>query len=428
MKVELNTHLKQLKAELVELINKDYQDFVNLSTNLKGVDKDINELKQPLYKIENQVKDARHHFQQVIDSLQEQLQYRTQLRDKKAVLKLLLNIHESISKVEYLLDINTEIVQDKYKMVSQLSGEQDSSVGKQIERAAIEYNQMQHLVKRGKDLAFIKENEWRITRIKDTLEQKLYKTLNTALLQVRAGEITRSTKQSLVQCLRTYTLIDQTKTGEKIIREQFVRWYLDKIIQPKALQNNKSEENHLAEMYNKIIVFVTTDLQPILDITQKTLKGSNYEVLVNSLWIEVTEKIGKECKMIFAPGQTSVFHKNYSTTVSFISNLEGLCHSRKSMIYLRHHPSYIEFMKKWQLPVYFQLKFREIVVRIEEVLNDKSQSQEESILTGTKATIEIIQQCWSDHVYLYGLAHRFYKLTLQLLKRYSIWARDILQV
>ncbi|KAG1222159.1 hypothetical protein G6F68_020722 [Rhizopus microsporus] len=98
------------------------------------------------------------------------------------------------------------------------------------------------------------------------------------------------------------------------------------------------------------------------------------------------------------------------------------------MIYLRHHPSYIEFMKKWQLPVYFQLKFREIVVRIEEVLNDKSQSQEESILTGTKATIEIIQQCWSDHVYLYGLAHRFYKLTLQLLKRYSIWARDILQV
>ncbi|KAG1245023.1 hypothetical protein G6F68_015218 [Rhizopus microsporus] len=139
-------------------------------------------------------------------------------------------------------------------MVSQLSGEQDSSVGKQIERAAIEYNQMQHLVKRGKDLAFIKENEWRITRIKDTLEQKLYKTLNTALLQVRAGEITRSTKQSLVQCLRTYTLIDQTKTGEKIIREQFVRWYLDKIIQPKALQNNKSEENHLAEMYNKIIV------------------------------------------------------------------------------------------------------------------------------------------------------------------------------
>ncbi|RCI01734.1 hypothetical protein CU098_009352 [Rhizopus stolonifer] len=55
MKVELNVHLKQLKAELVELINKDYQDFVNLSTNLKGVDKNLQDFKQPLNHIENQV-------------------------------------------------------------------------------------------------------------------------------------------------------------------------------------------------------------------------------------------------------------------------------------------------------------------------------------------------------------------------------------
>lgn len=36
----------------------------------------------------------------------------------------------------------------------------NSSLGKQIERVAIEYNQMQHLVKRGKHLPFMAENEW----------------------------------------------------------------------------------------------------------------------------------------------------------------------------------------------------------------------------------------------------------------------------
>lgn len=35
-----------------------------------------------------------------------------------------------------------------------------TSLGKQIERVAIEYNQMQHLVKRGKHLPFMTENEW----------------------------------------------------------------------------------------------------------------------------------------------------------------------------------------------------------------------------------------------------------------------------
>ncbi|ORE03781.1 COG2-domain-containing protein [Rhizopus microsporus var. microsporus] len=429
MKVELNAHLKQLKSELVELINRDYQDFINLSINLSGVDKDIEELAQPLNTIEHQVKEAQDHFQNVIESLQEQLQYRAQLRNKKATLKLLLNIHESISKVEYLLDINAEIAKDKYKLENQLAG--DDSLGKQIERAAIEYNQMQHLVGRGKDLAFIKENSWRITRIKDTLEQKLSKALHTALLQVRAGELTRSTKQSLVQCLRTYALIDQTEVAEKIIKEQFVRWYLEKIIHSKILQNNKtSKEDPLTDMYKKILSFASKDLQPILDITQKTLKGSNYEVLVNSLWAEITEEISKKCRAIFAPGQMTVFHKNYTATISFISSFEGLCQSRRSMVYLRHHPTYIDFMKKWQLPVYFQLKLREIVVRVEDVLNDNTQSMnkgEDTRLEGTRVIMSAIQECWSDQVYLYGLSHRFWKLTLQLIKRYTLWVTDILQ-
>jgi hypothetical protein len=56
MKTELNTHLKLLKTELVELINRDYQDFINLSTNLKGVDRDIENLKAPLANMEVQVK------------------------------------------------------------------------------------------------------------------------------------------------------------------------------------------------------------------------------------------------------------------------------------------------------------------------------------------------------------------------------------
>ncbi|KAI9257611.1 hypothetical protein BY458DRAFT_535220 [Sporodiniella umbellata] len=296
------------------------------------------------------------------------------------------------------------------------------SKGKQIERAAIEYNQLQHLVGRGKDLAFIKENEWRITRIKETLEQRLQKTLSTALSQVRAGEVTQSTKQSLIECLRTYALIDQTEIGEKIIQEQFIKWHLDKIIQPKLLQSKQDRDQPLADMYQNIISLITTDLQPILEITQKTLKGSNYEVLVNSLWVEVSQKISQECKMIFAPGQTDIFHKNYTTTVSFISNLEGLCNSKRSIIYFRQHPSYVEFMKKWQLPVYFQLKLREIVISVEETLTSTSSAKDKnSTLTETKAITDAIQKCWSDQVYLYSLAHRFYKLTLQLIKRYTVW-------
>jgi len=36
---QLQTFQRNLKNELVELINNDYADFINLSTNLSGIDK-----------------------------------------------------------------------------------------------------------------------------------------------------------------------------------------------------------------------------------------------------------------------------------------------------------------------------------------------------------------------------------------------------
>lgn len=51
LKSELQEALRDLKGELVELINLDYVEFINLSTKLVGVDKMIAELSQPLDEI-----------------------------------------------------------------------------------------------------------------------------------------------------------------------------------------------------------------------------------------------------------------------------------------------------------------------------------------------------------------------------------------
>ncbi|XP_059012474.1 conserved oligomeric Golgi complex subunit 2-like isoform X2 [Mustela lutreola] len=45
---DLELYYKHLKIAMVELINKDYADFVNLSTNLVGMDKALNQLSVPL--------------------------------------------------------------------------------------------------------------------------------------------------------------------------------------------------------------------------------------------------------------------------------------------------------------------------------------------------------------------------------------------
>ena len=47
---DLGIYLKVLRSSMIELINEDYADFVNLSTNLVGLDKCILRLEEPLLK------------------------------------------------------------------------------------------------------------------------------------------------------------------------------------------------------------------------------------------------------------------------------------------------------------------------------------------------------------------------------------------
>jgi len=53
---ELQQHLRELKHQLIELINRDYADFINLSTNLVGVDKTLEQIRLPLHALTVSIK------------------------------------------------------------------------------------------------------------------------------------------------------------------------------------------------------------------------------------------------------------------------------------------------------------------------------------------------------------------------------------
>ena len=52
---DLGSYLKVLRSAMIELINRDYVDFVNLSGNLVGLDKVISNLQEPLVVIESEI-------------------------------------------------------------------------------------------------------------------------------------------------------------------------------------------------------------------------------------------------------------------------------------------------------------------------------------------------------------------------------------
>ena len=61
--------------------------------------------------------------------------------------------------------------------------------------------------------------------------------------------------------------------------------------------------------------------------------------------------------------------KHYETTQAFIRSLELLAPSLQTVEVMRRDPTYTDFQRRWQLPVYFQLRWKEIVGSLEDVLS-----------------------------------------------------------
>ncbi|KAF9208535.1 Conserved oligomeric Golgi complex subunit 2 [Haplosporangium sp. Z 27] len=428
LKSQLITHMKELKTELIELINSDYADFINLSTNLNGVDRMMDDLQKPLDRMKEDAVTVKSNLQSVIESLEQKLQYRAEIREKKASLQLLINISESVAKVEGLLQISSTS-----EIASGLRGSNESiSVAKRLERVAIEYNQMQYLVSKGAGLPFVTNIDWRLVRIKETMSENLSTVLRACILPPQQGEeSTLAKNDSLSQCLRTYALIDQTAEAERVIVDDLLAPFVKKTISRSALSDqsqtspnnsNQPQQRPLVAIYSRVLGFINSRCGALINVTQKELKGTNFDIPVNCIWGITTNTILLNIPQILTPGIPDDFHRNYMDTMDFVSRLEELCGSRRSLTRLRSQPSYQAFMKRWQLPAYFQLRFRDISMTIEDAFH---MSAENSLRTSDSeaslAVIEAIKRCWSPDVFIYGIAFSFWKFTLQIMTRYSIW-------
>ena len=101
------------------------------------------------------------------------------------------------------------------------------------------------------------------------------------------------------------------------------------------------------------------------------------------------------------------------------------------MLDLRESPSYEILERKWQLPVYFQLRWKEIVTAFETSLAGSSTSTTSTSTVSTEwslaqsaATWQAVTTCWSDKVFIPELSPRFWRLTLQIVARFTGWLKS----
>ncbi|KAL5183719.1 Conserved oligomeric Golgi complex subunit 2 [Glycine soja] len=239
---------------------------------------------------------------------------------------------------------------------------------------------------------------------------------------------------AIFNCLRAYAAIDNTKSAEEIFRVTVVAPLIQKIIpHGSSAVVAGSFGDGLENDYQLIKEFIDKDCKFLLEISSAENSGLHvFDFLANSILKEVLSAIQKGKPGAFSPGRPTEFLKNYKSSLDFLAFLEGYCPSRSAVAKFRSEAIYTEFMKQWNIGVYFSLRFQEIAGSLDSVLttsslvpvqnSDAGEANYQGLTLKQSVTLlESLRSCWREDVLVLSCSDRFLRLSLQLLSRYSSW-------
>ncbi|CAF3472902.1 unnamed protein product [Rotaria sp. Silwood1] len=101
---DLDLFLRVLKSSMVELINRDFADFLNLSTNLVGFDKSITTLKNPLTAMKTDLMKINETLSTQRQEIEEKIREQKAIRQRKQVIQSIIDVQKSIQQLNELDD------------------------------------------------------------------------------------------------------------------------------------------------------------------------------------------------------------------------------------------------------------------------------------------------------------------------------------
>lgn len=342
-----------------------------------------------------------------MEEISECLEEKKKLHNLKKSLKNLEIVKNSLGKLKSLLN-----------QINSTSVEADQNI--LLERAAIELIQLQFNMKY-------------CIKFLDNQEKQLFHELeNQLLFKINEHFLTILTKndnaENLEKCLRIYYTLDQCGLAEKVFREKVVDVYMEKIINEKSLLNNPTG---LTGLYNQILDFVSLKMKSLLSLTKRNGKVKGYNFLLNSFWKAIEERIETSLTSIFGPGISDQFYLKYKCSMEFLERIEMIIDDPEKVEEFRETKQYKSYQARWNLPVYFQIRFQEIAMALEQacapssnLLVSKSGENVQFQLVVLYQSINSIAKCWSNGIYIDHLFQKFFKLTLQLISRTITWLSD----
>ncbi|KAF3328523.1 conserved oligomeric Golgi complex subunit 2-like protein [Carex littledalei] len=433
---ELRSHLTSLNSDLIDLVNRDYADFVGLGTRLAGAGDAATRIRAPLAELRGKVAALRGAAVTQLVELRAGMERRAAAAAARELLERMLDTFHVVSKVE-------KLIKELPTAPSDLSGAEIGSVATDgtlqnlesgtssritqsilLERIASEMNRLKFYIGDEKNLPFIENMEKRI--------QAATSLLDNSLEQCFVQGLEHRDNNAIYNCLRAYAAVDNTSAAEALFRKTVVSPLIQEVVpnssnnQPEAVATASNDE--LEGDYQKIMQCIENDCKFILELSSSANSGLHvFDFLANSILKEVLFVIQKGKSGAFSAGKPAEFLKNYKSSLAFLAFLEGYCPSKSAVARFRSETVYAEFMRQWNVDVYFSLRFQEIAGGLDSSLTgpikpvESEGKTQKLLLKQSIKLLDSLKTCWSDDVLVFSHSDKFLRLSLQLLSRYTTW-------
>ncbi|OLL21782.1 Conserved oligomeric Golgi complex subunit 2 [Neolecta irregularis DAH-3] len=203
---ELRLRAQSLKNELVELVNRDYEDFVGLGGSLKGGEEKIDRV---IKELESFIKDARGLSDRAWSNLKvmdEKMEEKRRLKDERDLFRGFLFLLQHIEEMEMLLESrNLHILDPKPTFVSTVVSSNMRSTSR-LRHSASKYLLIQQIVAGlSHNLPISQFQLSRLSTLRCNLSAQLKMSIQDAILG-NEGDI-------ILQLLKVYRMLDENPTS-----------------------------------------------------------------------------------------------------------------------------------------------------------------------------------------------------------------------
>lgn len=434
LRIQLAAHADALRARLVEVVNEDYDEFVSLSTKLVDVDSAVASLQEPLLEMKGRVEAAKATVASQAAKLHEGLQRRQAAAAARSLLELAQDAVHVMSKVEKLLaELPAErITVGEDGMLDDSQHEALEAMCRLLDRLCSEVSRLHFYAARGEDLAVVRQMGPRTERAAASLESELGSTLRVVLAAQNPS--------AMAVLLHAYSSLGRPEAAEAVVREELVLPVVGEAVSEAASRAADGDHSgaasvgssgpSLAVLLPAVSAALREHVGPFLELAMSPAAGSQtFDFLGGSVLPEVLAAVDAACPNAYSPGLPDAFHANYLAVLAFLDDLETFCPTHAQVERLRASQAYVGLQKKWNLAVYFSLRYQDVATALEDTLTTTGMAPREGpdgqpggfAYVATAAAWKALQSCTDAGIFLPPLADRFLRLVLQVVTRYSTW-------